>query len=233
MWRVVAVLAVASMSLFGSSVAIEVNGTCEMGNCTTPDTVAANTTLTTNFDFTFTFADTDMYRIFGSFIATDTGGTGINSSSPFNVEYLGPNAASGTDVLTIDFFQNYAYTGSSTGSFTETLRGTFAGPIAGGSSVTGRFSFGGNVLPLQGPFSPPGAFLTTSSSIPVTGLTNPLLEDETRTYTFASGSLIGADVTNGTASPVPEPSALLPLSIVLLGLLIARAAGARSRSLAR
>lgn len=186
---------IGASSAFGA--AVNVNGTCLAGNCGSPDTVAVGASPSTAFNFVFTMANGDQYRIAGN-VNFPNSATSIGVTAPFTVAYLGNTAgtASGADVLTIDFLQNDAYT-STSGTFFESAVGGFSGPIGTGSSLEGQLFIGGHALPLQGPFTAPANFSSSSSNVALTGLTNPLSFDLRRTITFAAGSGVGATVYNG------------------------------------
>jgi hypothetical protein len=69
---------------------LQVNGLCEVGNCATPDTLAANATVTDPFSFVYTLPDTDRFRIQGELVASDTDGLCWSLlGSQFTATYLG------------------------------------------------------------------------------------------------------------------------------------------------
>jgi hypothetical protein len=125
--------------------AISVNSVCELGNCASPDIVAANSMLSVGFNFTFTFANTDSYQISGTLSGVDNAGNrwsiGVSNTT---VTYLGNSSgtASSTDVLTIDFLQNFAWVLTSGDNFTEGASISFGGDIASGSDVTNQLIIG-------------------------------------------------------------------------------------------
>jgi hypothetical protein len=214
----------ASVCGFASTAAVKVNGTCEVGNCANPDEVS-NATLFSNFDFIYTFGNGDEYRIVGTFEAFDSG-TSFSFSAPYNVLYLGPNGPSANDVLTIDILQNFDFTGSVCCG--ADLIVTFGNGLAAGTSDAGQTFFDGQSAGAQGPVSPPGHFsLSVSKSLT---LTNPVLVDQTRVFTFGSGSLIGADIASGPAALIPEPSEIIPVCGILAALALARRIRARRRA---
>lgn len=196
----VVVFGIAGQSAFAG--AVLVNGVCQVGNCASPDIIAMGTSVTTSFNFTYTFPNTDTYLISGSLIGTF--GQGI--LVPFNVIYVGnaSRTTSGTDVLTIDFLLNFQSAFTSAG-FNELLTGGFGGPISPASSVQGRVTVSGRALPLQGPFSPPADFSVSVENQAVSGITNPLRYDEQRTFTFGAGSGAGAEILNHQGSAGPGP----------------------------
>lgn len=210
MWKAGTLLAVTAARLLGQTAGVQVNSTCEIGVCDAGVSTITNGTASTNLNFTYTFSNGDQYLITGSLSGTDTSNSYGSLTAPFVVEYTGPYATSiGTDVLAVEIFWNYSNVFTSF-SFSETVRGQFAGSVTGSSTVTGQDIFGGNVVPQLGPFSPPGAFNMTVSSGTLTGLSNPLLVELVRTYTFGAGTPIGGQITNGTASPVAPPPAPPP-----------------------
>jgi len=191
-------------STCGFGATVSVNGTCHVGNCTSPDVAAAGAAPSTPFNVVVTLPNTDRYRISGSVEATSSGNA-VDLQAPFTVTYLGNGAGKGSseDVLTIDISQNYEYKPHG-GRFFEVTRGGFEGPIAAGSSVVGQLFVGGQPLPRQGPFPVPAAtksFLVNSGPLPLTGLGNPLLLDLRRTVTFAGGSDVGSKVINVVNHP--------------------------------
>jgi hypothetical protein len=123
------------------------------------------------------------------------------------VEYLGnaSSSTSGADVITIDYLQNY-YSTVTSGTFSESVSGTFGGPIAAGSNVTAQQFVGGNAMPLMGPFPSPGAFSGSSGNFAASSLGNPLLFDFEVTFNVAAGSGVGAGVNEDL---LPEPASVL------------------------
>jgi hypothetical protein len=229
MFRTVALLACVSVCVFGQSAGIQVNSTCEVGTCGSGVGTVTNTTAVTPFNFNYTFGDGDQYLITGSVTATDTGSSSFSTSRPFVVEYVGPTAVSvGTDVLSIQQYINFASTATS-GSFNHSDTGQFAGTFGSGSSLTSQSFYGGNASSVRGPYTPPGSFNQAFTIGPFLGLTNPLLDQQTTTITFGSGSVIGAQVALNGASllapptppgvtPIPPSAALILIGLAGLGL---------------
>lgn len=202
----------------GLPAALLVNTTCELGTCASPDTLAADTSTSATFDFIYTFANTDMYRVYGDLGASNstTDGTGIRID--LTAVYLG-NAAGGlsaNDVLTTDMLQNYTVSGSLDGNYFERSDANISGPIAGDSSFEAQLYYNGNGLGAIGPFVGPG-FYSGASDADLSGLTNPLSADFRFIFTFGEGSAPGAMI----STVVPEPGEALPLGIAIVaGLLL-------------
>lgn len=202
----------------GLPAALSVNGTCELGNCSSPDVLAPDTSTSATFDFVYTFGNTDMYRVYGELEASNssTEGTGIHID--LTAVYVG-NAAGGlsaNDVLTTDMLQNYDVIGSLDGFYFQRSDANISGPIAGDSSFEAQLYYNGNGLGPIGPFVGPG-FYSGSSEADLEGLTNPLSADFRFIFTFGAGSAPGATI----STVVPEPGEALPLGIaVVAGLLL-------------
>ncbi|MEO7143402.1 MAG: hypothetical protein ABI165_07845, partial [Bryobacteraceae bacterium] len=192
-------LLAAGQGVFGASVTV--NGICQGGNCGSADIIPLGAAGSTGFSFTYTLANTDRYLISGTFIGGHA--PGPDYSIPFTAIYMGnaSGTTSGADVLTIDFLQSYQYTRPA-GSFYETLHGGFKGPLDRASSVQGRTSVSGHALAGQGPFSPPANFSVTSGNQAISGLSNPVVFDVQRIFTFGAGSGVGAAILNAETATV-------------------------------
>ena len=210
--------------------AININATCEMGNCASPDILAEGNTLSVPFSFVYTFANSDQYSVTGIVGASNlTNTTGIARISPRSIEliYLGnsTNSASAADTLVIDFLQQYQRppgTGTGTTGF-ESMSGDFSGPYASTSSVEGQvFSFGGTAMLLMGPFLPPNPFSVSLTNQPLSFAPTQIL-DYRVTAVFGAGSSVGATISIDGA-PTPEPATCL---IVSNGILVLAAAARR------
>src|ERR1700723_1141613 len=70
--------------------AVSVNGTCELGDCATPDTLASGETLSEPFNFIYTFANGDTFQIQGVIGGANTAGTmWTDGGTQLTVAYLG------------------------------------------------------------------------------------------------------------------------------------------------
>lgn len=173
--------------------AISVNGTCEMGNCSTPDALDLGGSTNGTFSYIYTFGNTDRYSITGNYSASYAGATSIG----FNViaNYIGnsSNSASSADTLSVDLLQDYNYQGDPNGTYSVTTTLTQDGN-APGSYTEAQLSYNGQGLGLMGPYFGPGS-QSFSASKALSGLTAPLAADFNYTFFFAAGS-----------PAVPEPA---------------------------
>jgi hypothetical protein len=221
--------------------AIQVNGTCEVGNCANPGPILPGSpSATTPFSFNYTFANTDLFNISGrlsvQFLATQAFQMTIND---LVVTYEGNSAgtSSGNDVLVNDFLEEPQYRtgGNGTDAF-ESIGGVFGPGLSFASGAQGQFSLGTTPFPLLGPFTPPPAeFLQQISGLPFSVPTGASIARYQYTLTFGQGSAIGSSIYvnpttpptfPGEPSPVPEPS-----SIVMLGTGLAAALTSKRKQL--
>jgi uncharacterized protein (TIGR03437 family) len=181
--------------LFAGS--ISVNGTCELGNCTTTDTLADGQSVSQPFNFTYTFANGDRFQIQGT-QAQANSGSYSNVGTQVTATFLGNDAGvpSGPDVLTIDLLQKFQHGQTVTsGTFNYGIYGAFAGAIASTTTAERDFFVNSTELPRLGPFTPsPPLFSQFSSDIIVPGLSNPVLFDNRYIASFGAGSGVGATI---------------------------------------
>jgi hypothetical protein len=195
--------------------AISANGTCELGNCTTPDSLPAGQTTIAPFNFTYTFANTDQYSVSGAFAAAYKTSTVI--AEDVTVSYLGNSSstASGADTLVLDFLQNFATTGfppSENNTGFESMNGTMSGPLGAGTSIQGQyFTNNGTGMAVMGPFST-ASFSSSFTDQPYSFGPTTLVEF-TDTFAFGAGTGVGGqiNVLTPNVSTIPEPSSLLLL----------------------
>jgi hypothetical protein len=198
--------------------ALSVNGTCQVGNCTTPDTVDSDGSLPLAFNFVYTFPNSDQYQIQGGWTATDDGGSSFSMGGlQVTGTYLGNNSGtvSGADAISIDMAQNFEFTSSSAEPVSEQASGIFGGPISqAGTSASFQIFLGGLALPIIGPYTPAGpAFLSPASSYTFFPEQNPTLVDYRATLIFGAGSKPGAFIINGIV-PVNGPPSISPGGVV-------------------
>lgn len=213
--------------------ALSVNGTCEVGNCTSVDVLQPGTSTSGFFDFTYTFGNTDAYHVFGDFSASDPS-TGTGSTTikiDLTAVYLGnsTHTVSSADVLTTDMFQKYNYPGSLDGTYSEHTNAFFGGKIASSSTLDAQLFYDGQSLGLLGPFSPPGPGSQTKSAN-LTGLTNPLSADYRFDFDFGAGSQVGSNMSTLKALNVPEPGEALLMGVGLFGFALSAAIRRRRKS---
>jgi hypothetical protein len=103
--------------------------------------------------------------------------------------------------------QNAVWTTTANSAKAINIGITFAGPIEAGSTATAYAEAGGILSQTGGPYYAP----TNGSStfdITVPARSGTFLTGEYRTYVFAAGSLPGADIANGSATPVEYAGSL-------------------------
>jgi hypothetical protein len=204
---------------------IQVNGTCEVGTCSSTDVLALGSSTNTPFNFTYEFADTDLFRLQGN-LSTSNLQTNVSMLlSNFTVTYLGNNTGtvSGDDTLVNDFLQPVHLQTSEFFNANEALSGVFGKGLGSASSATAQAFFMGITLPVLGPFTPPPSdFLSTGNGSGFVALgTEP--NDYRYTLTFGDGSQIGSSITVNPGpnepSTVPEPGSLVRFGSGALGLI--------------
>lgn len=176
---------------------VQVNGMCEKGACGSPDVLSLGNTISTPFDFTYTFANSDSYQLQGR-------SGGINTPTEFDltlnnfvVTYLGNNSgtSSQTDVLDNEFTQAYAFRTGGRGIETVNLFGTFGADLGSASSASAYGTDRGvNRISLGPVFPPPNDFFSTATINTNTAAGNPLL-DYHFILTFGAGSVEGSSIT--------------------------------------
>jgi hypothetical protein len=155
--------------------AISVNGSCQLGNCVTPDTLAENQSISQPFNFIYTLPNGDRFQIQGILSQSNNGS---NAGTQLTVTFLGygSGAPSGKDVLTIDLLQNFAHSQTvSSATFGDGIYGGFAGPIAPSSTAERDFFVNNTALPPLGPFTPSTTlFAASNPNMVIQGIGKPM-----------------------------------------------------------
>jgi hypothetical protein len=129
------VVALGLAALFSSVAAhadaLRTNGVCELNDCNNVPLTPANSSSSTNFNFTYQFANSDSYRVQGTIYQGQTSsGSGFYDEigpSNFIVTYLGnsTNTDSGSDTLSTEFLGSYPSESGGAGYFNSELYGIF------------------------------------------------------------------------------------------------------------
>jgi hypothetical protein len=195
--------------------ALSINGTCELGNCASPDSLPAvdGSSAGQAFNIVYTLFNSDAYRISGNFGTTNSAAGDNTIGLNVTARYLGnaTASASANDAINIDLLQNYVYS-YGIGFFSEYSNIQFSGPLAAGSLVTEQLSYNGDPLPLMVYINPNGGSQSNSNEF-ISGLPDPILADLRLSFDFAAGSLPGATIAQ---IAVPEPGAMLLIGIGLV-----------------
>jgi hypothetical protein len=212
------------MGTAAQATVLEINGTCQVGSCSTvmADAITSGTTIpVTPFSITYTTANTDRFGITGTFTAS-YGSAGSLFGVTLDVKYLG-NSSTGVsqgDTLTVDFLQDIFDSGPGTfnGTYTEVIPLAMSGTLGSGSNVSGQLLWDGQSIGVVGPLVGDGS-LTGTKSANLTGLTgNYLSGDFNFVVDFAQGTMPGAQ--SIVSNSVPEPAETIPVALVIGAALI-------------
>jgi hypothetical protein len=215
----IALFAVA-LPVVGFSAAIEVNGTCEVGNCASPGSVSVGQATSGAYNFNYTVGS-DVYQIAGTFFnSQNPAGTPNVGFFPTVTLISGPAAS--TDSLVIDLVQGFF--NATHNIWNGPPPYTHIAPIvlsAGVTYQTGDITFDkgtaaqadiGALPSVTGPAS-----TTESNSKVLTGFPDgTLTEDLSENIQFAKG----APLDSFFSSPSPEPAEYMSLGIGLAGLIM-------------
>ena len=208
----------AALFFLGAAVAqpaaIMVNSTCEMGSCSSVDSITYGQTAGSSFSFNYTFADGDLYNVAGNWSASyGSGGNQLNVI--FSSTYGGPTASVANDSMTFDLLQNIfdSSAGTFNGTYTEHVPTYLSTGVGSASTISAEVFYDGQGVGLIGPFGVGSNYGQQSAYL--TGLTgNTLTEDYRFTLNFGAGTQSGASA----ASATPEPAQAIPLAASLVGL---------------
>jgi hypothetical protein len=218
---------------------LTVNGVCEVGTCGSPTIRHVGDTATIPFDFSYEFANTDLYHATGSIVEVFQPGTLDHETELMNVKvtYEGNSTetTSHTDVLVAVLDAAYDYGFSTPLSTHEFIEGEFGDGLGVGTSVSGQATIFGGTLPLMGPLtSPPQTFFESHNGTSSTD-GSPGLDHFVYTLSFDPGTQIGGSIFLAPTGPVdpslpsgptepstvPEPSTLTFFGTGLIGVLTA------------
>lgn len=187
--------------------AVTVNGGCQVGNCSSVDTLAADAYQDGSFSTLYTFPNGDKFDVAGHFGATNSSTTGFDLNANVTAIYMGntlPTTLSQADVLSISFLQNFAAIGPLSnydGYYDEDTDSTVLGGAGSGTTFQAQLSINGNGLGVMGPFG--DGVNHGTGEVFLSGLTDPITTDYQFIYTFGAGSDAGSTV---SSLVLPEPS---------------------------
>jgi hypothetical protein len=195
-WRLVAIAL--ATPLIALPAAIEINGTCELGNCASPDSLVGNAgngvypqDLTGSFSYPVAVGS-DNFVVTGSYDTGYTASSGTFVNVFPAITYVGTGPSTSLDKITFDIFQNFfdSTPGTWDGTYTETVPLT----VGANSTASAQLLWDGQSVGLVGPYGP-GTY-NASQSANLTGLDgNTLSADYQFVFTFDPGTPAGWAIT--------------------------------------
>jgi len=197
---------------------ITINGTCEVGCPSTP-ALSDGTSVSSPFNFSFTFGNGDSYDISGTYAASYSITAGSTISVDPVVTYTGSAPSAGTDTINFSLLQDYFDAACCTwaGDYTESVPLTLSSLAGPGSTVSGELLYDGQSVGLVGPFGPGSYSVTKTTTLDFGALNNAdtLSAAFNFQFVFGAGTLPDASA----ASTTPEPAGLILSGIGLLSLI--------------
>ena len=198
------------------SVGLSVNGTCEVGVCTSLTPLASGSNVSLPFSIDVTLANGDTFALAGTITASNTGSSGafnLLTTQLFYAQYLGNNGlnvASQNDSLAVLAVSQFATPATPGGTFTEAISGSFSAGIGSGSSVSLRANTNDGASIFLGPYTTSTFDSGTHSTTENFGTTTTW--NEQFGLTFGAGSTVGSCIdinisTSCPSLPVPGPIA--------------------------
>jgi hypothetical protein len=216
----VGILVICIAATCAKPAAIDVNGTCEVGNCSSVDSLSLGQSIGLSpFNFNYV-AGADTYNLSGSYAASYTA-SGTFIAVFISAIYTGSSPSTGNDTLTFNMLQNYFNSGPGTwdGTYTEHVPLVIGGQVGPSSSVTGNLFYDGQGVGQVGPFIGSGSY-NADQSANLTGLDgDTLAADFQFVFDFTPGTQPGAGATVAFSSTVPEPAQTIPAALALSALL--------------
>jgi hypothetical protein len=205
-----------ALPVLGLCAAVQINGVCIDGNCTTPNAVpyGLNETGSTSSQVTL---NTDPFLVTSSFLVGSTLGAGTYVDFYPVATYTGKGPSTGTDTITVDLLASITDPGASNwdGKYTEHI----PLDVAAGSTATGQLfvyapggAHQGLALVSQ---TGPGDFGVVSESANLTGINGATVDfDYQFVFKFDPGTCSGCF---DSSPAVPEPAETIPAALSLAG----------------
>ena len=213
-------LAALIIPLAGFSAAIQANGTCEVGNCASPDSVGIGQVSAGSFNFNITVG-TDLYNVKG--VYANAYPPQILGFFP-TVTYIGATPSTAADSISLIMFQNFydVETSPWDGKYCE----SFPAVVAAGGSATDTTSFDGNSVATltAGPGTSTQSACKNIAFTTAQNASDYMDAQIALTFNFAKGTSPNALI----ASPSPEPAQTIPAVIGLASLLFLKLRKSRS-----
>ena len=188
--------------------AVEINGTCVSGSCTTPDAISYPGSSSGSNSTNIT-VNGDTFNVLTSFSATFNG-SGTSMTADPTVTYTGSSPLTNTDAITINFFQRFYYPGTSV-TWNGTYNENFPFTVATDTTAAAELFIDGQGIGAVGPYGP-GSY-NVSKSANLSGLNgNYLTYDFQYTFDFNPGAAPGT-----TVSSTPEPAQTIPVASAIVG----------------
>jgi len=197
--------------------AIQVNTTCEMGDCSSAGLQSSalgfgQSVPLSNFNFTYVVGP-DTYNVSGSYSASfSSSGTSIFATA--DAVYTGTSPSATTDTFSINVLQDYHFlnAGSWDGTYTEHI------PVSVGPGATFSGDLCYDTTHCVGTIGPLSAGLYDEhQTASLTGLTGDYLDASFNfIFTFPQGAAPGTSI--DVLASVPEPAQTVPVALALVGL---------------
>lgn len=187
--------------------------TCEFGTCSSIDSLTAGQTAGSFLDIPFT-VNGNSFELDSLWSAWNNDPHSTKFTVTPIVTYTGSSPLAQSDIFTIDFWQNFTYSGITNGTYHEST-GSYVN-AAPGSTLSMEAFFGGQGVGLMGPFGLGDA--AGDGVKQLTGVSgDPLTFEYSFIFDFAKGSDPGSVIAAPAAIPEPGSGVFALFGVMLLG----------------